>query len=108
MQYVMLIYADPKAPDTPELMARYEAFTKAMADRGALRGGNQLQRAPKARTISVRDGKTIMTDGPYAESKEQIGGFYILDCKDIDEAICYASKIPNAQDGFIEVRPTME
>jgi hypothetical protein len=107
MQYVMLIYADPKAPDTPGLMSRYEAFTKDMVDRGALRGGNQLQRAPAATTVSVRDGKTIATDGPYAETKEHLGGFYILECKDLEEAVCYASKIPNAQDGYIEVRPTV-
>lgn len=105
MKYLLFIYADPKQEDTPDLMRRYGEFTNAVAERGALVGGNQLKRANEATTVSVRNGRTMTTDGPYAESKEQIGGFYIVDCSTRDEAIAFAALIPNAEDGFIEVRP---
>ena len=108
MQYVFLIYGDPQQEDTPELMARYAAFTQDVVASGAMRGGHQLQRAPSARKVSVRNGRTLVTDGPYAETKEQIGGFYLLDCASIDEAVALAAKIPNAEDGFIEVRPLVD
>jgi hypothetical protein len=108
MQYTFLIYADPAQPVSPELSADYDAFTQMVVGRGAMRGGNELQRAPTATTVRVRGGRTLTTDGPYAETKEQLGGFYILDCKDLHEAIEFASQIPNAADGFIEVRPIVE
>jgi hypothetical protein len=105
---MFFIYADPAQPDTPDLRARYDSFTQDVAGRGALRGGHELHRSGTATTVRLRRGETLSTDGPYAETKEQIGGFYILECADLDEAIELASKIPNAEDGCIEVRPIME
>jgi len=70
--------------------------------------GEPLLPVATATTVRVRDGKTLTTDGPFAETKEQLGGFYILDCKDLDQAIAYAAKIPDAKRGSIEVRPVME
>ena len=107
MQYVFLIYGDPRQEDTPELMARYGQFTQDVITGGAMRGGHQLQRAPTARLVSVRNGRTLVTDGPYAEKKEVMGGFYILDCRDLDEALEYAAKIPDAKHAAVEVRPVM-
>ena len=108
MRYMLFIYADPDQRDTPELMSRYSAFSEETVRRGVMRAGDQLHRAPAATTVRVRAGKTLTSDGPYADTKEQIGGYYILDCKDLDEAVGFASKIPNAEDGCIEVRPIME
>ena len=108
MRYMLLIYGDPRQPDTPELLARYAAFTSETAERGAMRAAHQLHRADTATTVRVRDGKAVISDGPYAETKEQIGGFYLLDCKNLDEALEWAAKIPNAEDGSIEVRPVVE
>ena len=107
MRYMLLIYADPAQPDTPEIIAQYNAFTEEATSRRALCASDQLHRANTATTVRVRNGRTLTSDGPFAETKEQIGGYYILDCKDLDEAIEYASKIPNAADGCIEVRPIM-
>jgi len=107
MRYMFLIYADPAQEDTPDLIAGYEAFTRDMASRGAMQAGDQLHRAHAATTVRVRNGETLTTDGPYAETKEQIGGYYVLECRDLDEAIEFASRIPNAADGCIEVRPMM-
>jgi len=108
MQYVFLIYGDPRQEDTPELMARYGQFTQDVITGGAMRGGHQLQRAPTARLVSVRNGRTLVTDGPYAETKEQIGGLYILECDNVDEAVALAAKVPTAEDGYIEVRPVVD
>ena len=108
MQYVFLIYGDPRQEDTPELMARYGQFTQDVIAGGAMRGGHQLQRAPTARLVSVRNGRTLVTDGPYAETKEQIGGLYILECDNVDEAVALAAKVPTAEDGYIEVRPVVD
>lgn len=108
MRYIFLIYGDPKQPDSPELGARYIRFTQDVVSRGVMRAGDQLHRSHTATIVRVRNGKTLTTDGPYAETKEQIGGYFILDCKHLDEAIELASKIPNAEDGCIEVRQIME
>ena len=107
MRYMFFIYANPAQADTPELIARYRACTEEAAARGALLASDQLHRAHTAATVRVRNGEALITDGPYAETKEQIGGYYILECDDRDEAIAFASKIPNAEDGCIEVRPIM-
>lgn len=108
MRYMFLIYADPAQPDSPDRGAAYGAFTQHVAGQGALRGGDQLHRSDSATTVRVRGGDTVVSDGPYAETKEQIGGYYILDCNDLDAAIAFAAKIPNAADGCIEVRPIVE
>jgi hypothetical protein len=75
---------------------------------GLMRTGDALQGVATATTVRVRDGKTTTTDGPFAETKEQLGGYYVLDCKDLDEAIACAAKIPGAMRGSIEIRPILE
>lgn len=113
MQYMMLIYDDPQSspvPGTPEfgaLMQAYQAFGKEIEDAGVFCAGNALNPVTTATTVRVRDGKHATTDGPFAETKETLGGYYLLDCKDIDEAIKYAAKIPTAKHGSIEIRPVM-
>ena len=114
MRYIALIYLDEKlnpAPGSPEmekLMADYYAYGDEVTRRGAFKAGDALMPVAMATTVRVRDGKTLTTDGPFAETKEQLGGYYVLNCKDLDEAIELAAKIPNARDGSIEVRPLME
>lgn len=113
MEYLMLIYsaesAEPK-PGTPEGDAHYAAyfeFGKHAEKNGVMKTGNALESVSTATTVRVRDGKVQTTDGPFAETKEQLGGFYLLDCKDLDEAIEYASRIPSGKFGSIEIRPIM-
>lgn len=113
MRYLLLIYtAEPNEPIPdreagPELAA-YGAFTRWTQENGSLRAGEALQPTSTATTVRVRDDRTITTDGPYAETKEQLGGFYLLDVANIDEAIEAASRIPGARHGAVEVRPIME
>ena len=110
MQYVFLIHDDETQQHvgSPERLAAYGQFSEEVNGRGMMRGGARLRPTTAATTVRVRDGKTMLTDGPFAETKEQLGGFYILDCKDLDEAITYAAKIPSANGGSIEVRPIWE
>jgi hypothetical protein len=89
-------------------MAAYYAFTNDSRAAGVNRGGEALQPTSTATTVRVRDGKTVTTDGPFAETKEQLGGYYLFECKDLDEAIQWAAKIPGAKFGSIEVRPIWE
>src|SRR4051812_15904076 len=109
MQYLLLIYsAESGAPDPTsaafgEMMAGYGAFTQDVKQRGLLKGGEALQPVSTATTVRVRNGERLVADGPYAETTEQLGGFYLLDCKDLDEAVDCAAKIPGAQYGSIEV-----
>jgi hypothetical protein len=113
MQYLLLIYAEESrdpARETPEgeaFMNEYWAFTEEVKQRKLMLGSNALQPVSTATTVRVRDGKTETTDGPFAETKEQLGGYYLLDCKDLDEAIECAAKIPSARLGSIEIRPVM-
>ncbi|HMF03432.1 MAG TPA: YciI family protein [Acidimicrobiia bacterium] len=86
----------------------YLAFGEEMGKRGVLQGGERLRPTTDATTVRVRDGEVLTADGPFAETKEQMGGFYLVDCKDLDEAIDVASKIPGARIGTIEVRPIWE
>jgi hypothetical protein len=89
-------------------MEAYNAFTREVNERGVMRGGEALLPTTSATTVRVRDGETIVQDGPYAETKEALGGYYLLDCRDLDEAIELAAKIPGATRGAIEVRPIWE
>jgi hypothetical protein len=89
-------------------MEEYNAFTKAIGDAGINLGGEALQPNPTATTVRVRDGRTITTDGPFAETKEGLGGFYILECKDLDEALAWATKCPGSRYGSVEVRPVVD
>lgn len=108
MRYAMLIYGNEESWEyTPESMAPWEAFDAEMTERGVLEGGQALQPTATATAVRVREGNAVATDGPFAETKEQLGGFYLVDCKDLDEAIEIASKIPGALDGTIEIRPLM-
>ena len=113
MQYLLLIYSnenDEPRPDTPEGDAHYGAymkFTEEVQSKKLMLGSNALQPVATATSVRVRDGKTQTTDGPFAETKEQLGGYYLLDCKDLDEAIEYAAKIPSARIGSVEIRPIM-
>ena len=114
MRYLLMIYTPETDPAevSPEQRAQttamYTAFTREVRDRNAMQGGEALQPTTAATTVRVRDGKTLVTDGPYAETKEALGGFYLLDVKDLDEALELAAKIPGAQWGAIEVRPIWE
>ena len=114
MQYLALIYSEDNAgpqPGTPEFegyMAAFFAANKAYEDAGVMRGGNALQHTSTATSVRIRDGKTETMDGPFAETKERLGGYYLLDCKDLDEAIRMAELIPTVGHGTIELRPIME
>ncbi len=111
MQYMMMIYnADDVTPapgtkDYDAMMAEFGEFTEEVASKGIMKGGTELQDVATATTVRVRGGKTETTDGPFAETKEILGGFYLLECADLDEAIAYAARIPVAKFGSIEVRP---
>jgi len=114
MRYALLIYANEQdwASQTEEqsqaVNQEYMAFTKDIIDRGLMKGGEALQATATATTVRVRDGETLTTDGPFAETKEQLGGFYLVDCKDLDEAIEVAARIPDVRRGSIEIRPIMD
>ncbi len=114
MQYMFLIYsAEGKepAPGTDafdEMMQGYNAFTQEVRDAGIFREGAPLENVDTATTVRVRNGSSSVVDGPFAETKEVLGGYYILDCENLDEATAYAAKIPTAAFGSIEVRPVME
>jgi hypothetical protein len=111
MEYLLLIYDDEKTwENMPEaerngVYAEYGAFTTALQQSGALVGANQLQPTGTATTVRVRDGEQLVTDGPFAETKEQLGGYYLIDVETVDEALEWAAKIPSARYGEIEVRP---
>ncbi|MEM9516121.1 MAG: YciI family protein [Actinomycetota bacterium] len=114
MKYALLIYADQSegpAEGTPEFGAEMEgwfAYTTQLTEAGAMLGGEGLLGAETSTSVQVRDGKTITRDGPFAETKEVLGGFYIVDVDNLDAAIEWASKIPNVGYGTVEVRPVME
>jgi len=114
MRYLLMICTDESwlgamSPEEgSEMLAGYGAFGEEMARRGVLQGGERLRPTSDATTVRVQDGKVLTSDGPFAETKEQIGGYYVVDCKDLDEAIEVASKIPGARHGAIEVRPIWE
>ncbi|MDX1686544.1 MAG: YciI family protein [Candidatus Promineifilaceae bacterium] len=111
MQYMLLIYQDEAAQEAMgeeelnEQMAGYNAFTEEVRERDVLVSGDALHPTSAATTVRVRDGRVLTTDGPFAETKEQLGGFYILDCENLDEAIELAAKIPGAKEGSVEIRP---
>jgi hypothetical protein len=111
MQYMLLIYTNEaemaaRTPGDVGAMAQgYTEFTQGVVRSGNYRAGEALEPTSTATTVRVRDGKLLQTDGPYAETKEQLGGFYIVEAKDLDEATKIAARIPGAASGFVEVRP---
>lgn len=113
MRYLLMIYEPPRPgePDPTQMqdeMGRYYAFTREAIDRGFYLGGEALEASSTATTVRVRGGQTLTTDGPFAETKEELGGYYLLDCPDLDAAIEMAAKIPGAARGSIEIRPIWE
>ena len=114
MKYLCLIYEDEKLyetmseADTNAMMAEYFAFTNTYRQSGHVLAGEALQPIATATTVRVRNGKLSTTDGPFAETREQLGGYYLLEAKDLNEAIQIAAKIPGARSGSVEVRPIME
>ena len=114
MRYMLMIqsdesgYATMTEADMGELMSGYMRFDEEIAGAGVLETSDRLQPTPSATTVRVRDGKTTTTDGPFAETKEQIGGYYLIKVANLDEAIAWAAKIPTATYGSIEIRPIWE
>jgi hypothetical protein len=113
MQYLLLIYTAEPTEQAPqdEMLAEaseYNAFSQWTIDRGLFKGGEALHPTSAATTVRVRDGRTITTDGPFAETKEALGGYYLIEARDLDEAIDAAARIPGARRGSIEVRPILQ
>ena len=114
MQYIVLIYGSEKGwssmskAGVEQMYAEYRKYSEDLAKAGVIRGGSELKPTSTATTVRVRGGKRQVTDGPFAETKEQLGGFYMVEAKDLDGAIAWAAKIPGAKLGSIEVRPIME
>ncbi len=113
MQYLCLIYYAERAwsemseAERGKMFGEYGAFTQEIKSSGNFKAGEALMPTSTATTVRVRDGKTTTTDGPFAETREQLGGFYLIEAKDLDEATAIAARIPSAQNGSIEVRPIM-
>lgn len=114
MQYMLLIHTDEAAMreamasakgGAPEMMGAYRAYTEAMHKAGVFVAGDALQPSTTATVVRVRDGKTQVLDGPYAEAKEQLGGYYLIDVADLDAALSWAARCPAARYGTVEVRP---
>ena len=114
MKYLLAIYEDENGwhglspAEKKAGIAAYEEFMGAAAEAGVLLGGEALQPTTAATTVRVRDGERQVTDGPFVETKEQLGGYFLVDCKDLDEAISWAERIPGAQTGGVEVRPLQD
>jgi hypothetical protein len=109
----LLIYTDERQNGASEeeqekMMGEYFAYTEGIRSSGHMLGGEALHPVAAATTVQVRDGKTLVTDGPFAETKEKLGGFYLVEAKDADEAIELAARIPDSRNGKIEVRPIVE
>jgi hypothetical protein len=114
MKYLCLIYENEKLWETMSeaeasaSMSEYYSFTDSYTKSGHVLGGEALQPTATATTVRVRNGKISTTDGPFAETREQLGGYYLLEAKDLNEAIQVAAKIPGARSGSVEVRPVMD
>jgi hypothetical protein len=113
MRYLLLIYSDPaNAAATPKafeaMMAEYGAYTGWLRETGIHLGGEALQPVSDATTVAVRDGRRIVTDGPFAETKEHLGGYYLIEAEDLDTAIDAAARVPGAKVGRVEIRPILE
>jgi hypothetical protein len=113
MQYLLLIYGDQNGSESMseeergQVYQAYYSYTQDLEQSGAMVGGNALQPTQTATTVRVRNDETLTTDGPFAETKEQLGGYYLVDVASLDEALEWAAKIPGARYGSIEVRPVM-
>ena len=111
MQYLLMIYQNEAeygkmdAATGQKMLAEYDAFTQSIIQNGNFKAGDRLQPVSTATTVRVRAGKTLTTDGPFAETREQLGGYYLVEAKDLDAALAIAARIPGARFGSIEVRP---
>jgi len=114
MRYIFLIYeneviaAQRTEQEQMAVYERYFTFTELVRSEGVYEAGDPLEETATSTTVRIREGSILNTDGPFAETKEQLGGYYILDCADLDQALAYAAKIPTAEHGSIEVRPIMQ
>ena len=110
MQYILLIYSaeSDDAAQPPSLMTEFGAFTQGIVQNGNFKSADRLKPVATATTVRVREGKTLTTDGPFAETREQLGGYYLVEAKDLDAAAAIAAKIPSARFGSIEVRPIFQ
>jgi hypothetical protein len=114
MKYMLLIYDDEKAwasfseTERQGYMGEYMQFTQSIKSSGQHVSSSQLHPTSAATSVRLRDGKRLVTDGPYAETREQLGGYYLIEAKNLDEAIAIAARIPSARSGTIEVRPLVE
>jgi len=114
MKYLLLIYDDPKVwegfseGEVGKMMGEYREFSSQISESGHMLGGAQLQPPESATTVRIRDSKRLVHDGPFAETREVLGGYYLVEAKDLDEAIGLAARIPSARVGTIEVRPLVE
>jgi hypothetical protein len=110
-QYMMLIYTPTEGGPSPEQLQaehpRWNAYTQALADAGVMVAGDALEGIDTATTVRERGGETVLTDGPFAETKEILGGYYLIDVPDLDAALKWAARIPSAPYGSVEVRPVM-
>jgi hypothetical protein len=113
MQYLLLIYDNEAAmagrdeATMNQMLTDYRSFTQGIVQAGQFKAGDALQPTSTATTVRVRDGKTMTTDGPFAETREQLGGYYLIEAKDLDEATGIAARVPSAKSGSVEVRPIM-
>ena len=111
MQYLLLIYGEEarwneiEQKERDAVLEEYMSFTKSIAQSGYYRGGNELHRTLRAKTVRLRNGKRVVTDGPFAETKEALGGYYLIEAGDIDEAVEIAARIPSVRWGSVEIRP---
>jgi hypothetical protein len=111
MEYLLMIYSDPSGFEAlsesqkAEGLAAYGAYTQALQKAGVLRGSNRLRPAEAATTVRLRSGKTEVLNGPFAETREQLGGYYLIDAPDLDAALSWAARCPGASHGTVEVRP---
>jgi hypothetical protein len=111
MEYMLLIHADPagmqamRDAERSSALAAYGAYTEALQKSGVLRAGSRLRTADTATTVRIRDGKTAVQNGPFIETREQLGGYYLIDVPDLDAALSWAARCPGASHGAVEVRP---
>ena len=114
MKYMLLLNDDPQQGAEPgtqaheEEMREWFAYTDALVKAGAMVGGEALHGPESATTVTVRGGERVVTDGPYIESKEVLGGYYVIEVADLDEAIDWAARVPNVRTGSVEIRPVMD
>ncbi|MDX2031431.1 MAG: YciI family protein [Blastocatellia bacterium] len=114
MEYMILIYSDEQAwANMPQdqlkaVYGEYMSYSQELAEAGVIRGGSELAPSTSATTLSLRNGEVVTTDGPYAETKEQLGGYYLIEAENLDQALAWARKCPGVKAGHLEVRPLMK